>query len=100
MNRMMKYLIFVCAITALGAADVSLKNGPPYKPPGWHPSRLLPGEYGAPPVPASVQVSQENLRFVGQVVEVTTAAVPKNAYLPPSAQQQFALPNAAQVQVH
>lgn len=76
----MEYLIFFIAIIACGAADISLKNNQPSGP--------LPGEYGAPPAPASVQVSQENLRFAGQIVEVTTGTEPKNAYLPPSAQLQ------------
>lgn len=97
----MEYFIVFSALIALGAADISLKNNPPYKPSGWRPSGPLPGEYGAPPAPASVQVSQENLRFAGQVVEVTTAAEPNNAYLPPAsfaaAHQQFGQLNAAQV---
>lgn len=99
----MKYFIFVGALIAFGAADISLKNNPPYQPSGWRPSGpLLPGEYGAPPAPSLVQVSQENVRFAGQVVEIPAAAEPKNAYLPPSssqtsstaAQQQFGQLNA------
>lgn len=90
-NSVMEYFLFFGAIIAFSAADISLKSDPPYKPSGWRPSGLLLGEYGAPPVP--VQASQENLRFVGQFVEVTTAAVPNNAYLPTIIGQ----PNAAQV---
>lgn len=88
------------ALIAFAAADISLKNYPPYKLSGWHPSEPLYGEYGAPPVPASVQVSQENLRFAGQSVDVTTVVEPKNTYLPASVQQQFYQLNAAQVPVH
>lgn len=94
----MEYFIFFGVLIAFCAADISLKKDPPYKPSGWRPSGLLPGEYGAPPIPASVQVSQENLRFAGQLVEVTTDLKPKNAYLPPPVpQQRFRQWNAAQV---
>lgn len=94
----MEYFIVVGVLIAICGADISLKKEPPYKPSGWRPSGPLPGEYGAPPIPASVQVSQENLRFAGQSVEVTTAMKPKIAYLPPPAsQQRFGQLNAAQV---
>lgn len=85
------------ALIAFAAADLSLKRYPPCKPSGWRPSEPLPEEYGAPPVPASVQVSQENLRFAGQSVDVTTVAEPKNTYLPASIQQQFHQLDAKQV---
>lgn len=98
----MEYFVFFSALIAFGAADISLKNSPPYHPSGWRPSGPVPGEYGAPPAPASLQVSQENLRFIGQLVEVTAGAEPKNAYLPPAASptaayHQFGQLNAAQV---
>lgn len=88
----MEHLIFFSAIIAFGATDISLKNYPSYE----H------SEYGAPSASASLQVTQENLRFEGQVVEVTTAVAPTNAYLPPyassaAAYQQFRQQNLVKV---
>lgn len=87
----MKYLIFFGGIIAYAAADISLKNNPSTRP--------LPAKYGAPPASASIQVAQENLRFSGQVVEITTGSEPRNAYLPPSAEakQQSGQLRATQV---
>lgn len=65
----------------------------PYAASGYKPSpaeSALPGEYGAPPLPASVQVSHENVEFAGQTVEVNTGVQRPNnaAYYTPS--NQFA----------
>lgn len=68
--------------------DVSLNNGERPSPA----SQALPGEYGAPPIPtpSSVQVSEENVQFAGQVVEFNRPAQqPNNAYLPPNSQYQL-----------
>lgn len=84
---MMKF-VFFAGLIGLSVCDVSL-NRAPYSPSGYRPSPAslaLPGEYGAPPVPASVQVSQENVQFAGQTVEVNSPR-PSNAYLPPSPSQ-------------
>lgn len=63
----------------------------PYSPSGWRPSGPslpLPGEYGAPPAPTAaataVQLSQENVQFTGQTVEIPSGAAPSSAYLPPA----------------
>lgn len=100
----MKYEIVILfgAFVVYCVADISLNNNgsPPYPASGWRPkgSNLpIPGEYGAPPAPVTVQVSKENVQFAGQVVEIpTTAAEPNNAYLPPATQQQLKLNKVSQ----
>lgn len=83
---MWKFLFFA-GLIGLCVCDVSLNA--PYAASGYRPSPAslaLPGEYGAPPLPAtSVQVSEETVQFAGQTVEVNSQR-PHNAYLPPANQ--------------
>lgn len=82
--------VFFAGLIGLCVCDVSLKVQAPYAASGYRPSPAslaLPGEYGAPPVPASVQVTEENVQFAGQTVEVNNSdRRPSNAYLPPANQ--------------
>lgn len=75
--------IFLLGLICSCSCDVSAISSS-----GWHPSPAslaLPGEYGAPPLPTatSVQVSEENIQFAGQTVEVNQPAAqrPSNTYL-------------------
>lgn len=82
----MKFLVVLVAVIAVASAQ--------YGPSGWKPqgARLtLPTEYGPPaastdPQPQEqdleVEITKENLQFVGQLGETTTE--PSNEYLPPT----------------
>jgi len=94
-NKKMLTVVLLAGLIGLSACDVS--SGPyPYSPSPA--SAALPGEYGAPPLPnsqygapaspSSVQLSQENIQFGGQIVEVNKGR-PNNVYLPPSSSSQF-----------
>lgn len=88
-------VVLLAGLIGLSACDVS--SGP-YPYPASPASAALPGEYGAPPLPnsqygapaspSSVQLSQENIQFGGQFVEVNNGR-PNNVYLPPSSSSQF-----------
>lgn len=87
----MKVFAVVCVLTALVASsvgDVSSIASGPYQSAGWRPAVGL----ATPQQPQSnVEVTRENVQYVGQVqsvVPVTTAAyaTPNNVYLPPQQQ--------------
>lgn len=88
-------VVLLAGLIGLSVCDVS--SGPySYSPlsantalPGEYGAPPLPNsQYGAPPSPSSVQVSQENIQFGGQIVEVNNGR-PSNVYLPPSSSSQF-----------
>lgn len=78
------FAVFACVLAVANAQYVAS---------GWKPqgARLvLPTEYGAPVQGAElraekseVEITQENLEFVGQLAETTTYE-PSNEYLPPT----------------
>lgn len=89
----MKVFAVVCTLYALVATsfgDVSSIAQAPYQSAGWRPSVGL----AAPQQqPTNVEVSEQNVQFVGQVrsvVPVATASIaaPNNAYLPPPQESQ------------
>lgn len=83
-------IVLLAGLIGLSACVVS--SGP-YPYPASPASTALPGEYGAPPLPnsqygapaspSSVEISQENIQFGGQVVEVNNGR-PSNVYFSPS----------------
>lgn len=82
---------FLLVTLALVSCEAETPSEGPYSPSGWRPSGPslpLPGEYGAPPL-AGLQVSQENVQFAGQTVEVPAA--PASLYLPPRSFQSARL---------
>lgn len=96
-------IVLFAGLIGLSVCDVS--SGP-YPYPASPASTPLPGEYGAPPLPNSqygvpaspsaVQVSQENIHFGGQIVEVNNGR-PSNVHHSPSLSssqfQQLKKPN-------
>lgn len=90
----MSLCIVLLVISALVACHC--ESPAPYSPSGWRPSGpslSLPSEYGPPPgvLPSAsfVQLSQENVQFAGQTVEVPSGPASSSAYLPPSSPARF-----------
>lgn len=83
----MSMLKIVVAFWSVGlcVGDVSLRARPSWD--FYSNSPVLTREYGLPPLPRSnVQVSRENVEFVGQLIEINT---PNNQYSPPHSSSQL-----------